>query len=153
MRLIQKIKSYYIRHEFYLWQDFNPSRGGLSFIEADDEVLMDIGRFIKQEIIPAKEAACDRHRLLLGTALTMDSIDEVLLLIRSIINADLEETKIESGLYNWDFYYQCDLHPKCDNTITISTVLKSNDKKGYCVYNVASVRLSNEVYYCWSHLK
>jgi hypothetical protein len=153
MRLIRKIKSYYTRHDFYLWRDKGPDPDALSFSEPGDEALMDMGVMIREHLSPAAQPGNTRHRLHPGAAMQLPAIDDVLIFLQAIISEDLKETKAESGLYNWAFRYHFGFHPNCADTLTVSTILKSDARKGYCVYHLASVQLFNGMYYGWNQLR
>ncbi len=153
MSLIRKIKSYFIKYEFNTWKDFSTDQYDLKFGKLNDEILLDIGSYIKNNLRESKQVGNKRHRLKEDNAISCRSLDELLPEIRTIINKDYRETAAESVLYNWDFQYFLSEHAMCENTICISNALKANNTpSGNCIYPLASVRKVNDVYYCWNHL-
>ncbi len=154
MSLIRKIKSYFIsRNEFNSWKDFTTDDYDLKFRKLDEEILLDIGSYIKNNLRESKQVGNKRHRLKETSAISCDSLDELLPQIKHILAKDFRETSTESVLYNWDFEYFLSEHSMCENTICISNALKANNTpSGRCVYPLASVRKVNNVYYCWDHL-
>lgn len=153
MNLIQKIKSYFIKYEFYSWKDFNRDEFDLRFTLLNDEMLLDIGSYFKNNLAESKQIGNKRHRLKDELANCCASLDELLPLIKNIVDADYKETLAESIEYKWDFEYFVGAHKRCENTICISNSLTSlTGPNGTCVYPLATIRKYNGNYYCWNHL-
>jgi len=153
MKLIRKIKSYFIKHELHAWRDFCADKFDLKFRKLDEEVLLEIGHYIKSNLRESKQVGNKRHRLKEEAAIACPSLDQLLPVIRNIINTDYRETSAESVLYNWDFQYFLQEHKQCENTICISNALRANNTpSGNCIYPLATIRKVNNVYYCWNHL-
>ena len=153
MSLIRKIKSYFIKYEFSSWKDFDRNNYDLKFSMMDDEILLDIGSYIKNNLKESRQIGNKRHRLKDTSAIECRSLDELLPVIRDIIKKDYRETSVESILHKWDFQYFLSEHSQCENTICISNALTATaSQNGNCVYPLASVRKYNNSYYCWNHL-
>ncbi|HMI06255.1 MAG TPA: hypothetical protein VK528_01815 [Flavobacterium sp.] len=153
MNLIHKIKSYFIRHDFHLWKDFDYDGYELKFIELDEETLLEIGHFIKKNLNESAKAYDDRFRLKESTVTICESLDELLPLIREAIRADFKETTIQSLEHNWQFQYFVNDHNSSKNTICVSNGLTSIDGSAKnCIYTVASIRKYKNKYYYWNSL-
>lgn len=152
MNLIQKIKSYFIKYEFYSWKDFNRDDFDLKFTALDEEMLVDIGSYLRNNLAESKQIGNKRHRLNDELAVRCDSLDELLPLIKDIIHFDYNETLLESIEHKWDFQYFVGAHKRVENTLRISNSLTSlNGPNGTCVYPLATIRKYNGSYYCWNH--
>ena len=154
MNRIQKIKSYFIKHEFYSWKGFDWNNFDLKFKVLDDEMLLDIGNYVKSNLGESSQIANNRHRLKENLAVSCESLDELLPFIEKIVTMDYEHTLPESIEHHWDFQYFINEHQLCENTLCISNVLKANNgSDGNCVYPLISIRKYNNIYYCWNHLE
>jgi hypothetical protein len=153
MTLIQKIKSYFKKYEFYSWKEFSWDDYNLKFRDLTDEMLLDIGSYIKHNLPESSQIGNDRHRLHEQKGIECKSLDELLPLIREIIAADFNQTSRESVENNWEFQYFLSQHKICKNTICISNGLRAKDGiNGNCIYPLASVRKHKNSYFCWNHL-
>ena len=152
MHLIQKIKSYFLRYEFSSWKDFRWDDYEISFCEVNDDLLLEIGSYLKNNLQETAQLSNKRHRLREESATKCDTLDELLPLLQEIVAADFAETILESREYNWEFRYFVNEHAKCKNTICISNGLHSTQKMGNCIYPIASIRRYKGKYYCWNHL-
>jgi len=154
MNLIQKIKSYFIKYDFCARQDFHWDAYEVKFRTLNEEVLLDIGNFIKKNLNASDQIGNERHRLKEDRSIECSSLDQLLPLIKEIINTDYDITLNESIQHNWDFRYFVSEHLLCENTICISNGLKSrNGTPGNCIYPLATIRKYNNTYFCWNHLK
>jgi len=153
MNLIQKIKSYFIKNQFYAWKDFQWEKYDLKFTNLNEEILVEIGSFIKNNLNDSEEIGNLRHRLKENRGIECKNLDELLPLIRQIITTDYKQTFHESIQHNWEFQYFVSEHTLCANTICISNGLKSKSgTTGNCIYPLASIRKHNNAYFCWNHL-
>ncbi|RZJ34431.1 MAG: hypothetical protein EOO51_09490 [Flavobacterium sp.] len=152
MHLIKKIKSYFLKYEFSSWKDFQWDNYEISFREINDDVLLEIGIFLKKNLNESAQLSNKRHRLKEESALECSTLDELLPLLQEIIASDFSETYRESLQYNWEFKYFVSEHANCKNTICISNGLRSTAKMGNCIYPLASIRKHQGNYYCWNHL-
>ncbi|HEY0092232.1 MAG TPA: hypothetical protein VGB43_07080 [Flavobacterium sp.] len=154
MNLIQKIKSYFIKYDFCTWQDFHWDKYELKFDSLNEEILLDIGSFIKHNLNSSDQIGNERHRLKEDKSIQCASLDQLLPLIKDIITKDYKVTFNESIRYNWDFRYFVSEHLQCENTICISNGLKSKSgSTGNCIYPLATIRKHNNTYFCWNHLQ
>lgn len=153
MNLIQKIKSYFIKYDFCTRENFNWDRYDLKFSMLNEEILLDIGSFIKHNLGSSDQIGNERHRLKEDRSIQCKSLDQLLPLLKDIINSDYKETYDESIRYNWEFRYFVSEHLQCENTICISNGLKSkNGTSGNCIYPLATIRKYDNSYFCWNHL-
>lgn len=151
MTLIHKIKSYFVKHEFHLWKDFSYGKYALRFGEPSEDILLEIGSFIKDNLVESAQAYDEKFRLKEKTAIMCDSLDELLPLIRKAITADYPETLAQSREYNWQFQYFLNNHHSSKDTICVSNGLTSNEQLSKnCIYTLASIRKFEGKYYCWT---
>lgn len=154
MTLIQKIKSYFIKRRFHLWNDFHWDGHDLKFHSVNNETLLDIGSYIKNNLEESTEIGNKRHRLIEAKGIKCATLNELLPLLREIITADFKQTSIESMFHDWEFEYFVGRHALCENTICISNGLRDRDGQGgHCVYPLATVRKHDNHYFCWNHVK
>ena len=151
MHLIKKIKSYFTKYDWHSWKDYDSDKYPVKFREMSDETILDIVSYINRSLQEAPEVGNSRHRLKEDKAISCKNIDQLMLLIRSIIETDFAETVAESQLYSWDFQYVVGEHQACPDTICISNVLTS--KSGNCIYALASIRKSDVLFHLWNHLE
>lgn len=152
MKLIQKIKTFFIKNDFHSWKDFDLDKYEIKFEQISDEILIDMAVFITNNLTDAKQIGITKHRLNESAAQQFGSINALLTLVRQQVQADCRETTIESLTYNWNFQYFMGFHERCENTIRICNVLRSNDgTPGTCVYPIITIRKFEGNYYCWNH--
>ena len=153
MKLNQKIKSYFIKYQFNSWKNFHWDDYDLKFRLLDEEILVDIGSYIRNNLSASETIGNQRHRLKEHLGIKCSSLDDLMPLIRDIIIVDYSETSIESIQHNWDFQYFVSKHSLCVDTICISNGLMSRQDSGRCIYPLASVRKHDDSYFCWDHLR
>ncbi len=152
MTLIQKIKTFFVKNDFGSWKNFRCDRYEIVFRKLDNEVLLDIGNYIKKNLKPSRQIGNKRHRLPEHASTRCGDLDSLLPIIREVIINDYYETLVESQTYNWDFTYFVAEHERCENTIRICNMLRSKDEKpGNCIYPLITIRKINGQYYCWNH--
>ena len=151
MTLIRKLKTYFINNDFYSWRHFQSNQYELKFDRLTDEILLDMGVYIKSTLESSDEIGNVRHRLHEKTGRKCADLDQLLPFLQKIIDGDYQETCAESQAYNWEFTYFVARHERCENTIQIRNGLRTRDSKGNCIYQLATVRKFDGNYYCWNH--
>ena len=153
MDRIQKIKAYFTKYDFYTWKDFDWNDYDLRSKTVNDSFLLDIGLYVRDNLKEVEEIGNKRHRLKEEDTICCNSLDDLIPLLRVIIQQDYKQTAADSIKYNWDFQYFVSEHSKCENTICVFNGLREKEKpSGNCVYPIASIRKYRNKYYCWNHL-
>lgn len=150
MHLIKKIKSYFKKHEWHSWRDFDSSQYNLKFTKLNQDATLDLVNYISANLANSKEIGNKKRRLPQEKAIKCESTNDLISMLTQIIEADYTETLAESKMHNWQFQYVVGRHRSCVDTICISNVLTS--KSGNCIYAVASIRKHNSTLYLWNHL-
>ena len=149
MKLQHKIKSFFKMRDFHLWKDLRLDEG-LSFAQPSEEILVEIAAYLLH-LEPAQKLEDRRFRLKEKTAISFDSIDQILPWISKILTSDFEETAKESKLYDWDFRYQMKPHRTSENSCCLVNTLTSLKKQNsHCVYTLVSIRKFGSKFYCWT---
>lgn len=152
MKLIQKIKTFFIKNDFGSWKNFRWDRYEIVFNQVNDDILLDIGSYIRANLNQSRQIGNKRHRLAENASTRCADLDSLLPIVSDIIKNDYAETVVESQTYNWDFSYFVAKHERCENTIRICNVLRSKDENpGNCIYPLITIRKFNGHYYCWNH--
>jgi|GEM_PF-6559373 len=155
MKIFEKIAEFFRKKEFYSLDDFQIENYEIRFKELNDQILLNIGNYIKKNIQESKSIEDSKDKLFKRHAKCCNSLDELLPLIKSAVEQDYKDTVVESLENNWDFQYYLNEYFLNDKTICIHNVLSSSidEKIGSCIYPILSIKKFNGEYYFWLHLE
>ena len=155
MSLIQNIKSFFIKENYYVLEDFNLDDEDVKFQYPDSEAILNIKKGLDVFIKPVNVIKDDKKTgLLVKNAFTFKGIDNTLIKLKEIILEDYADTKKEAEEQGWNFnYFICDT-PLVKNAalISVSITYKDSPQSGI-VYNAAAVKKSKDDYYVWNMLE
>lgn len=153
MTRIQKLKSIFIKNEFYLWRNF-VIESKIAFTELTDDVLLDIAQHLKSSLFSVQKIGSKRYRLTPEAASSHNSIDELLISISKIIAQDYADTFEQSKQNGYNFSYFLDHQANCESMLKICNALRNNhNPKSNCVYPLVTIQKFGAKYLMWNHIE
>ncbi len=150
--MFEKVRRFFTKTSLYALDNYNLHECSISFSELDNEILMDISDFIRNNLVDSEKISDRKCGLKKSSSLKCNNIDSLILELRSIIEHDYSVILRESIENDWNFQYFMNKHFLNDSTIALWNQLSDkNGKIGDIRYNVLTVRKHNDNYYIWDN--
>lgn len=153
MKIIQRLKEYFSKKEYYSCDGYEFENPSLSFKILDTEKLLDLSKYISHYLEISESIADKKNNLIQKFAIECDNLDELLNHIKDNVDTDYGETLSEAKEANWEFEYFTNTYFLNKQTLCVYNRLSyKNGKGGNMTYPVLSIRRQNDKFYFWSHL-
>jgi hypothetical protein len=144
MNLIDHFLELFRRKTFYHSEDFELI-GYAYFKEFEDENILDITKFVVENVTEVKNISDRKNRLKKENSIECNSLDSLISEIKKTVAIDKVVTEEKYS----DFNYFIDLSYRNSETLWVCNSVNFNPSE-VILYPIMFVRKSDGKYYCWN---
>lgn len=147
MNIFDRIKYFFSSSEYYSVEDDAFEKSSLKFKKLDDEIILNITNYIKENLFEAPKIAA--KNLKLKNAVEFENVTDLMIFIIKNLEFDYEEMTQEK----WKFEYFMNSYFLDKNTVCVYNKFTSSETEiGNMICSIISIRKFNGKYYCWTHI-